>query len=86
MYCISKGLGTPPPERQHGRALKYPWAKMEVGDSFEVTYDQRPGKTPYAIVNSLAGSAASWSKRNREGQWKFTTRQSRTGVRVWRTE
>lgn len=86
MYPITKGGDLPPPQRKGGNTPKYPWPQLEVGDSFTVEYEDRPSHTPDQISNTLASSASSWSRRNRDGRWKFTTRQTRKGVRVWRTE
>jgi len=86
MYPITKGVTLPPPPRRLGNIPKYPWPDLEVGDSFKVDYDDRPNRTPDQILNSLINAGTSWSDRNHNGERKFTARQRRTGVRVWRTE
>ena len=57
-----------------GRHPKYPFADMVVGDSFEVG-----GKS----TRQFAGSVNSASKRC---GFKFVTRTTESGVRVWRIE
>ena len=56
------------------RASKYPWADMEVGDSFLV---------PGTSVSRLSPSVCSASRRV---GFKFKTRTVEGGVRVWRVE
>jgi hypothetical protein len=62
------------PIQSRTKQCKYPFAKLEVGDSFFV-----PG-----IKMSVLSSAASGA-RKRTG-FKFTTRTVDGGVRTWRTE
>ena len=59
---------------QAGRREKYPWTKMEVGDSFLVSHDNA------ARVKSSAAKA-----KKRTGR-TFVVRKVEDGVRVWRYE
>jgi hypothetical protein len=74
MIAIDKNV--PLPQRTWGgpggRPPKYPWAEMEVGDSFFVLN---------ATTDNL--SAAGTMAAKRSGR-KFTTRKENGGVRVWR--
>lgn len=66
---IEKGVPMP----KNKRATKYPFAEMEVGDSFYVEPD-----------NGSIHAAASWyGKRNNK---KFATRKEGEGRRIWRIE
>ena len=68
-YKIEKGF--PVPDTRGMR--KYPWRKLEVGDSFFVA-----GGTTALVSPSASG----FSKRNPGLQ--FTCMQVEGGVRVWR--
>jgi len=57
-----------------GNGAVYPFAEMEVGDSFYVE-----GKTS----NQLQNAASHWRKRK---GWKFATRTKEGGARIWRVE
>jgi hypothetical protein len=67
-FVVEKNI--PLPSRK-GNA-KYPWATMEVGDSFLCP-------TKPANAHSLANSASKNGK-------KFTARTTADGCRVWRVE
>ncbi len=66
---IEKGI--PMPRRDHGNA-KYPWLRMEVGDSFLWS----------GPANSVHNNAAAASRNGR----KFKARKTDAGYRVWRVE
>ena len=75
-YTIESGI--PMPKRTAGRSgSKYPFADMEVGESFAV-----PGDVKAATIRSAVGAFA---KRNPE-VGKFAVRGTDDGLRVWRTE
>lgn len=67
---VEKGIPIPP----KSSASKYPYAQLEIGDSFFVK-----GK----IANKFAASAYTQSKKL---GIKTTVRNEKDGVRVWRTE
>ncbi len=75
MIKVDKGVPMPKAERTQlkPRESKYPWASMEVGDSFEVA-----GKTTKNF------GTACYAAGKRLGK-KFAARATDTGVRVWRT-
>lgn len=56
------------------RHTKFPFAEMEIGDSFLL---------PDATSTNAATPAYKWAKAN---GWKFTARKLEKGVRVWRIE
>jgi hypothetical protein len=66
--------------RPSGSRVKYPWAKLEVGQSFlaPCENDERP-----ALMNSLT-SCRSWQQRKTKGAKRFALRIVDGGVRVWR--
>lgn len=73
MIEIEKGVPLPArPKRKGAQPTKYPYHKMEVGDSFLVP---EPPKTFRAQVNN-------WG-RECNGK-KFCYRTTPEGVRVWR--
>ena len=67
---IEKGI---PVSRKGHSSARYPFATMEIGDSFFVVEKQ----------TKLSSLATGFARRN-GGQQKFTTRQVEGGVRVWR--
>jgi hypothetical protein len=70
MIKIDKNIPIPD-KRTHKKEFKYPWLTMEVGDSFFVA-----NKTSATYrVSAKAG--------NRYGR-KFTMRNVKDGVRIWR--
>lgn len=52
---------------------KYPFAQMEIGDSFWT-------------LRNVASTAHSWSKNNARGKVRFITRREKKGFRIWRKE
>ncbi len=60
-----------PPKSMSGRASKYPWDDMEVGDSFLVAESNSAPVPP--------------SRLTEQGK-KFSSRAVKKGFRVWRTE
>ncbi len=73
-FKIEDGHAIPASRRATVRRAKYPWADLEVGQSFFV---------PGAALRSM-GSTASHAGR-RSGK-KFIARAVEGGVRVWRYE
>lgn len=70
MYQIEKSIPIPPAA---GRTSQYPYALMEVGDSFFVP---RTKEKSVGVSTSHA--------RNKFPGRKFATRRVDNGVRVWR--
>jgi len=69
-----------PPRSWHGPPRKYPLYEMEVGDSFLVAVGEKD--TPRDVLHNLKSSIRN-AVRCRPG-WRFTTRTTSDGVRVWR--
>jgi len=64
-----------PAARQHnGRREKYPWSKLDVGQSFFVEG---------VPLRSMSSTASHAGRRNKK---KFIAREPDGGVRVWRYE
>lgn len=66
---IDKGIKIP--QRSGGPGRKYPWADMEVGDSF------------FSTAKSIREQSAHAGKVYGR---KFATRKEGNGIRVWRVE
>ena len=95
MFTIEKGIPLPPVTR--GPETKYPFADMEVDDSFFVQYksfefaDSTPqaeidaaiAKAQQASYNSVARTKSAFVKANAGKE--FTLRKVEGGIRVWRT-
>ena len=73
MIAIQRNIPIPQAERK----MLYPFAAMEVGDSFAVDGDKKVCATVSAAVYKY--------KRENPGK-KFTVRTSDAGIRVWRIE
>ncbi len=52
---------------------KWPFKKMEIGQSYLLTKEE-----------SISGRAAAFSLATRDRRYKFLTRKEGDGVRVWR--
>jgi hypothetical protein len=78
-FIIEKGIDIPP-KRPVGRkpGVKYPFAQMQVGDSF--VCPENPKRPGY----SLAGPSAVSFKKNNPG-WDYTVRKEGDHFRLWRT-
>lgn len=74
LFIVEKNIKMPSAKKKKKRAEKYPWARMEVGDSFFV-----PNKSTGAM------SAAAVLAKKRHPTKKFSVRTMTDGVRVWRT-
>ena len=82
-YKIEKGIPIPQAnikkhesgKRREGKKCKYPWAEMEVGDSF---FAEGTGPTIYA-------AAKGWCLRH-ELPFDFLTKKVENGMRVWRIQ
>jgi hypothetical protein len=79
-FAIESGIPIPS-NSSGGRPIKYPWAKMRVGDSFFVAFANRH-KTSLATIASVA------SKRLRPKRFigRSCTCGGVQGLRVWRVE
>jgi hypothetical protein len=70
MFKIEKGIRMPEPPTE-GRRTKYPWAVLEVGDSFEID-------TPLQVARTNARQASA-----RYGKM-FDAQPYKGKVRIWR--
>lgn len=73
MYEIEKGIPLP------GLNTKYPFEKMEVGDSFFI---ENPIKDNRGNPLSLSGQA----NQRYGGKKRFAQRKEGSGIRIWRIE
>jgi hypothetical protein len=75
MYEIERDR--PIPDAKHApRAAKYPFRKMEVGDSFAIATAGEAAKV----------AAAGWQCFRRNRHLKFTVRKDGDSYRCWRIE
>lgn len=72
MIKIQKNI--PIPNTTAGRPSKYPFADMEIGDSFELRDVPK---------NTVLNAASSWAKRNKNKR-KFCIRYENKVTRIWR--
>ena len=77
MFQLETGIPVPP-RASFGsvRGSKYPFADMEVGESFLVPEDVK--------LTTIRSAIGAFNKNNKTV--KFAVRNTDTGVRVWRTE
>jgi hypothetical protein len=70
-FVIEKGI---PIKRmvRNKSSTRFPFAELEVGDSFEIPTEKR---------NSLATWARQWAIKNGK---VFTVRATENGIRIWR--
>lgn len=79
MFEIRKGLEMPARRGGKGCPPRYPWDKMQPGDSFLVPWDSTKTK--------LRQNASLSSQANFAGKkygMKFATRREEGGVSIWR--
>lgn len=69
------------PTRTRKGTAKYPFASMEVGDSFLTAAEE----DDMVRVKSRMSNACAQAQKKLEG-YKFSVRQVEGGVRVWRIE
>lgn len=74
---ITDSVPVPTFTRRH----KYPFASLDVNDSFLI---ENPTGSELKKTRSRVASAACAFKRAHEPKWKFTTRLEGAGVRIWR--
>lgn len=81
--AIDAGIPVPPPSNG-GRAPKYPFAAMNVGDSFAIPLTglmhEKGGDLAY---NRLKGASVRW-KNKHGGEYRIRTRREEGVVRCWR--
>lgn len=79
MYQIEKGIEVPAKKILAGRNSVYPFATMEVGDSFFVPQVDGKPKTDGSIRSAARQVAKKLG-------FKFTVRRVDGGFRCWRVE
>lgn len=85
MYKIDKDVPYEPAKRGSKRGTtKYPWPSMDVGDSVFFPYATTPDEC-FRLRIRLANNARTWALAA-ELPWKFSCREFKDGVRVWRTK
>ena len=78
-FKIDKNIEIPSPSP--GRKSKYPWRKMEIGDSFlfHKEYTRLNMTCAYSAANNFRIKSRDCKK------WKFAVRKSgEVGIRIWR--
>lgn len=80
-FQIERNIPLPAKRKSPGARAKYPYAGMDVGDSFHVV--PAAGKGLDRARAGLHCSANAWALR-RGGAWKFTVRVEGNGLRCWR--
>jgi hypothetical protein len=80
MSKIETGIPIPPKKMGKNQAL-YPYADLEIGQSFFAA--PRPGKSIRQTAMYLSGMSAYYAKKTGR---RFTSRTVEGGVRVWRFE
>lgn len=76
MYKIEKNIPVP---AARSRVTKYPFDKMDVGDSFLIV--KQDGEEHEKIRMKAVGAACGYAKTK---GWKFRTRKEGENLRVWR--
>jgi len=80
-YEIDKDVPVPMKKRTSSRAYRFPFALMEVGDSFFVP--NNPQISPKQALQHMTSSSYSWRKyHNADAQ--FSCRTVDGGLRCWR--
>lgn len=77
-FVIEKNVPIPENAGHKGNHSPYPFAGMEIGDSFFVPCEK--GRD-----HRVSAAAANYARRKHAGK-KFSTRRTSTGVRCWRIQ
>ena len=80
MFEIESGVEIPP-QSTPLRKMKYPFNRLNVGDSF--VYPVTSPDDVEAVQNRLQSAAANWG---RSRGMRFVTRRVTQGIRVWRVK
>lgn len=72
---VEKGIPLPPKRCRHAGVSKYPWEKMEVGDSFCVV----------GTTRNKIGAVITYREKKHPGE-EYSFRSLDNGVRVWRVK
>lgn len=84
--AIDKDVPLPPKRVDlKPRTAKYPFAQMEVGDSFSVPLTGERRNNGYVSATRLTSAAASHKKRNPGWNFAIRTLPEDSVVRIWRT-
>lgn len=83
VHTVESGVEIPKEPRNNPKPLRYPFAQMDVGDSFLV---ECPDERKSAVRSNVATSAWKHSLLHYYGNRKYITRKVEGGVRVWRIE
>lgn len=80
MISVDVGIPIPTGKRAYKKkGSKYPFARLEPGDSFQITTAAEDLQRIYTAVQQAAYAAS------KKLGHKYTTRKLETAVRVWRT-
>ena len=79
MIEIESGIPIPATKRPGGRRSTYPFADLDVGQSFFVP--NQPGKTNRQLIMAISGAAQHITRKTGH---RFTSRTLEGGIRVWR--
>jgi hypothetical protein len=84
-YVIQDGIPLPPVSRAHGggREAKYPFATMEIGQSFGVPYN---GEDAKKVTRRIRTAILVFRRRAENADKYFRTRAGTDEVRCWRIE
>ena len=81
-FTIDKGVPVPP---LPAKKRKYPFDKMEVGESFFHKKDEDNEVSIRDVQQRLNNAACNYS-RTFDKRKKFRTNQQKDGVRIWRVQ
>jgi len=72
--------GLPIPDSARGPVTRYPWSKMQIGDSILVEFK---GRNATALRGNVMKSARYHAKKHGK---RFAARTTSRGIRVWRMQ
>ncbi len=79
MYKIEKNLAIP--TRHNRRQSKYPWADLQIGDSFLVPFNEVNVKNERSNLHT---SYRQWCRTRQLPERKISVQEVEKGFRVWR--
>jgi len=81
-FTVDKGIPLPPDCRNGGRAPKYPFGTMEIGDSFFIAVTVQNRFSKQRVGSKITANAAHYKRHN--PKFKIAYRAVEGGIRIWR--
>jgi hypothetical protein len=72
---IQKGIAVPPSKQGGEKPEKYPWAEMEIGDSFLIPVTEDMPKPWIKRASTVSSASARYAKKKKADRRRFILRR-----------